>query len=247
MALATAVLSDRAGIVLVIVIAPIVALLLRHTLFRTVTESAPRPRRPGLWITVGVAASVTFTLLLQQVLNIGPLTTLVSSIGSFFGVAQVSGEGNQSIRSDQAWHLMDAWALNPIFGAGFGSNVPGYAYASEIPWSLELQYHLLLFNVGLVGVMIAIGAVIVGLAYLRKAVVARPDLTPIMVSASTGAVAMLIANATNPYLVAPGHQWALFLPIAVACVAIRMNPWFDTSDLSNNGGGRVVPGTPRPE
>lgn len=32
---------------------------------------------------------------------------------------------------------------------------------------------------------------------------------------------MLIGNASNPYLQAPGHVWAIFLPVAVANLMLR--------------------------
>lgn len=244
-ALATAMISDRAGIVLVTLIAPFVAVFLRFTLFRTSNKPLLRVKRPVIWIVAGIAASAAIVAALPRLLTAGPITTLVSAISSFFGIARASGEADQSIRSDQAWHLLEAWALNPIFGAGFRSPIPGYAYASEIPWSLELQYHLLLFSVGLVGVSIALVAVVVGLIYLRKAVLARRTMTPILVSVTTGAVTMLIANATNPYLVAPGHQWAIFLPLAVACVAMSSDMPRATERLtaSHSRPGRLVAGT----
>ncbi len=220
-ALSTALISDRTGIVLVIVIAPLVALLLRFTLFKTSARPPTKTRLHLVVMASGIVAALGVGLILARTFPTGPIAVLVSSIGSFFGIAQASGAAEQSIRSDQAAHLLDAWALNPIFGAGFRAPVPGYDRASEIVWSLELQYHLLLFNVGLVGVAIALAALAVGVDYLRKAALARPALTPILVSAGTAGFAMLVANATNPYLAAPGHQWALFLPIAVASVALR--------------------------
>ena len=221
LALATAVLSARDAITLVMLLAPFIALLLRVTLFRTRRTPIWLPKRPWQWITIGAAVLVAAILVIPRVLSSGPIASVLSAIGSFFGVTSASGDANQSIRSTEASYLLNGWSLNPIFGAGFRSVVPGYARASEIPWSLELQYHVLLFSVGLIGVTIALCALVAGILFLRKAVVAAPDYMPILLVTTTGAIAMLIANATNPYLVAPAHQWAIFLPLAVATVAMH--------------------------
>lgn len=221
LALATAVVADRTAIVMVIVISPFIALALRLTLFRTkpIAFHLPGPRL--LWIGVGAAAATGAIVAIPRLLTSGPIASLATAVGSFFGAVQASGEEDQSIRADQAWYFIQGWAANPIFGSGFRAQVPGYIRASGIPWSLELQYHLLLFNVGLIGITLALAMLAVGFRFLRLATVTRPEFTPILVAATTGALGMLIANATNPYLAAPGHQWAVFLPLAVAAVALR--------------------------
>jgi hypothetical protein len=221
LALATAILSARDSITLVMLLAPAVALLLRVTLLRTRRTPLWLPSRPWQWIAIGAALVLAAVLVIPRIVNSGPIASVLSAIGSFFGVTSASGDANQSIRSDEASYLLNGWSMNPIFGAGFRSVAPGYLRASEIPWSLELQYHVLLFSVGLVGVAIALSAVVAGVLFVRKAVRTSPEYMPILLVSMTGAIAMLIANATNPYLVAPAHQWAVFLPLAVATVAVN--------------------------
>jgi len=221
LALATAILSARDSITLVMILAPFIALLLRVTLLRTSRTPIWLPRRPWEWVAIGAVVLVAAVLVIPRLIRTGPIASVFSAIGSFFGVASASGDANQSIRSDEASYLLQGWATNPIFGAGFRALVPGYQRASEIPWSLELQYHVLLFNVGLIGIVVAAAIVVAGILFVRKAVVANPEFMPVLLVSTTGGIAMLIANATNPYLVAPGHQWAVFLPVAVASVAIR--------------------------
>jgi hypothetical protein len=41
------------------------------------------------------------------------------------------------------------------------------------------------------------------------------DLFPAAIAALVGALGMIIANASNPYLQAPGHIWIVLLPLAV--------------------------------
>jgi hypothetical protein len=238
LAVATAVLSARTAILLVILLAPVVALLLKVTLFRTTSARIRRPRHPAVWIGIAAAAVIAAIAVIPRLATFGPVASILVAVGSFFGVADGSGDSDQSIRSDQAWYLLQGWMQDPIFGSGFRAAVPGYDRASEIPWSLELQYHVLLFNVGVLGVTIAIAAVCAGLLLVRKAVVMRADFAPLLVVTATGAVGMLIANATNPYLAAPGHQWAIFLPLAVAILAL--------SGASENHSADVLSTAPEP-
>lgn len=236
LALVTAVLSDRTAIVLVIVLAPFVALFLRATLFRTRSAPLWRPRHPVVGVGIAAVVVAGAALVVPRLSTSGPVAGVISAIGSFFGTVNAAGDADQSIRSDQAWYLIQGWAANPIFGSGFRAPIPGYLRASEIPWSLELQYHLLFFNVGLIGVTIALAALVTGLLFVRKAVVAAPEFMPVLLVATTAAIGMLIANATNPYLVAPGHQWAIFLPVAVAMVALSR---------ARAAGEVPAPGSPR--
>ena len=69
---------------------------------------------------------------------------------------------DQSIRADQITHLIDAWSRFPIFGAGFGARVPDYPRTSERPWVLELQYHVLAYHIGIIGLLALIALLVAG-------------------------------------------------------------------------------------
>lgn len=235
-ALAAAVVSSRTAVVLVIGLAPVIALalvlLLRHRdPYRRVGRKSQL-----LWAGGSIVAVIVLLLSWPRLSSWGPVANVVDSIASFFGVVSANGEANQDIRSDQAWHLVRAWQADPILGSGFGAIPLDYARTSERPWVLELQYHLLLFNVGLVGITICLVIIVTGLLFLRQASARRPDLVPTLVVAGTGAMAMLIANATNPYLQAPGHQWAVFFPLAVAAVMLKPTDAVGSARLVPDGG-----------
>lgn len=66
-----------------------------------------------------------------------------------------------------------------------------------------------------------IAAVVLVLLALWKAVKARPDLRPVFAVVSAGALSILVGNALNPILQAPGHFWSVFLLIACVNVALR--------------------------
>jgi hypothetical protein len=218
-------ISSRSAILIVIVAAPVVAIALRAIIRkRPFTPVRLRLRSVGLAFAAGSLAVVVLALLAPRLQNFGPFATAFQAVSSFF-TGTPSGVGaDESIRSDQAAHLLRAWSMNPIFGSGFGSQIPGYARTSERPWVLELQYHLLLFNVGLLGITIAVAIGITAFVLIRKAILFAPQFEPTIIVSTTVAVSMLIANATNPYLQAPGHMWAIFLPLAVAHVILQSVP-----------------------
>jgi hypothetical protein len=80
----------------------------------------------------------------------------------------------------------------------------------------ELQYHQLLFTSGVIGVFIVAGAGLAAWVGIRRAAAARPEHVPVLVASTVAAVALLIVNASNPYLQAVGHGWGLALVVGVA-------------------------------
>lgn len=216
-ALAAALISSRSAILVVIVAAPVIAVVVRALLRqRPFPPIRVRPQLVGVILAAGAFLALALAVVAPRLRSFGPLTTAFQSVSSFFTGKSSNVGADESIRSDQATHLLDAWAQNPLFGRGFGAAVPDYARTSERPWVLELQYHLLLFNIGLVGMALIVGIGVAAVILIRRAAAFAPEFQPTLVVSTSVAVAMLIANATNPYLQAPGHMWAIFLPLAVA-------------------------------
>lgn len=217
--------SSRSAILLVIVVAPLVALVVRVIIRkRPFAPGRLQPRFAGAGLAVGSLTVGALAFAAPRLQSFGPVTTAFQAVTSFFTGTSSGAGADESIRADQAAHLLHAWSMNPLFGSGFGSQIPEYARTSERPWVLELQYHLFLFNVGLVGLALAICIGIVAVVFIRRAVTFAPEFEPTMIVSTTVAISMLIANATNPYLQAPGHMWAIFLPLAVAQVILRTSP-----------------------
>lgn len=220
-ALAAAIVSSRSAIMVVMVVSPFVALAVRALIRkRPFAAARVRPLAIGMILAGGAFLSFLLAVLAPRLQSFGPLTTAFQSVSSFFTGASSTAGADESIRTDQAEQLLHAWSQNPIFGSGFGAHVPDYARTSERPWVLELQYHLFLFNVGLVGVAVLVAIGIATIILVRRAVAFAPEFEPTLVVATSVAVSMLIANGTNPYLQAPGHMWAIFLPLAVANVVL---------------------------
>jgi O-antigen ligase len=112
---------------------------------------------------------------------------------------------------------LTAFAGKPLFGYGLGASVPtGYYRAADRPYLFELQYHQLLFTSGLAGLLLVAAAGVAAWVGIRRAARACTEHVPVLVASATGAAALLIVNASNPYLQAVGHGWGLALVVGVA-------------------------------
>lgn len=83
-----------------------------------------------------------------------------------------------------------------------------------------MQYHLLLFQVGIIGVALILGAVVLVARALWIAQRRSPEARPVLAVATAAALAVGVANVLNPLLQAPGHFWSVFLLIACINVAL---------------------------
>ncbi|AWB96281.1 hypothetical protein DCE93_11990 [Agromyces badenianii] len=207
-AASAAMLGGRNAIVLVVLAVPAVMLV-----WRAMRRRSTRVH-PGAVLT-GLLLLAVGPFLIQAVAGNAVVQRTVQNVLAFF-----EDGGDQSIRVEQAARLLDAWQEAPYFGHGWGATIEGYYRSQERPWNFELQYHLLLFQVGLVGMLIVGAVVVLAVRAIARAVKVRPDLVSIFLVTSAGALGMLIGNATNPYLQAPGHMWAVWLPLMVANVAL---------------------------
>ena len=117
--------------------------------------------------------------------------------------------------------LIRGWTSVPVEGAGFGATLPGYARNLAKPWNFEAQYALLLFQTGIIGAALLVILLCKGWRILRTAALVDRDLQPVIVVTTTTAICVLIANAVDPYLQAPGVCWGLYLPFAAANLALR--------------------------
>lgn len=143
-----------------------------------------------------------------------------SLIREFWNAFDFSAEQSASVRVQQGDALIQGWIEKPIIGHGLGAGA-GVVRAIEEPWAYELVYAALLFQAGLIGVVLyAVGIAWVFIAGTRI-VRQIPESASIMLPLLAGLAGFLIANATNPYLSKFDYLWALFLPVAAINVYIR--------------------------
>ncbi|MBP1817716.1 hypothetical protein [Mycobacterium sp. OAE908] len=215
-----ALVSGRRAIAVVAIMAPIIAFLFMRALRPTPVRRG-RPRDIDLRVVaavplllIGIAIAANF-LVVRRV-----LTAMSQAAFVFFDIGRptigVKGAGDIE-RDIQATQLLTAFAEKPLFGYGLGARLPsGYYRAVDRPYLFELQYHQLLFTSGLVGFALVTAAGVAAIVGIRRAARACPQHLPVLVASATGAAALLIVNASNPYLQAVGHGWGLALVVGVA-------------------------------
>lgn len=110
-----------------------------------------------------------------------------------------SAFSSQDERSIQKGYLVDGFVEAPVLGSGFGAYA-GYLRSAERPWTYELTYHKMLFNLGLVGMALVGGvhAAYVGFVVLllRRFRAGSASAFGLLV----GLLALLLGAWSNPYL-----------------------------------------------
>jgi hypothetical protein len=163
----------------------------------------------------------------------------VVAAGNVLDGGDVSSLSSTQILRYETPALLRGWAQHPIQGAGFGAILPGYARNVEKPWGFEAQYPLLLFQTGLIG--LALLAIIArwGWRFLRRAALKTSDhgLATVLVVTTTAVICVLVANAADPYLQAPGVCWGMYLPFAAANLALTARNPHPPTEIPVDFGG----------
>jgi len=122
-------------------------------------------------------------------------------------------------RAEQFSALIGEWQSSPFMGFGHGSashSVPG----DVVPWAYELQYVALLFQTGILG-MLVYGSAVAWLMYQMVRLARKyADLAIFMLPALVALICFLIANATNPYMSKFDYLWTLFLPVGLVNIGL---------------------------
>lgn len=243
LAFVSAVASGRRGLTVVAVLAPLlcvawaIVLITRHRWEGASVKS--------YWRDAAIGATCVALLALSP---LGP--NLTSLVGAHSGVIDWSGvladdggsaqgsEGSTSepppppsggevldadedaIRIDQASELIEHWRERPVIGHGLGAVLDtGFERDPARPWMFENQPLQVLMNIGLAGcaVLAVLGLLMLRLMRRAWAVGTHHRL---LVASGLMVFLMLLANATNPYLAAPGHGWVVFMWAGVCAAAL---------------------------
>lgn len=229
-----ALLSGRQGVVGVIALTPVLMLVASAAGFNR-QQPARRDRKRSL-----TYAAVAMLVL---VLTIGVATQLGLEPGRVPGdVLAAVGlvedrdariEGSRRIRELQGESLLAGWRERPLVGHGAGAVSPdfftwrGFELGDPFtvtprPWRAELAYHLLLFESGLLGVAVYLGATIVAMrALAHRYRDLGADDQMLCRAAVVAALALAFGTAVNPFARAVGHQLMFFLPVYVVAVTMQ--------------------------
>lgn len=125
--------------------------------------------------------------------------------------------GNEQ-RFLQIKYLVEGWLESPItflIGHGHGSYSDLIIRSYEMPWAYEVFYIALLFQTGLVGLLIYITFFIFIVYKSLKLIKYNYDLTYYILPLTTGLISLLIASVSNPYLMRFDGLWAIFILLGV--------------------------------
>lgn len=208
-ALVAALLGGRRGIVVAMLAAPALLWVCRELLGMRPGRS--RRRLPAML--AALAAVYATGRLLFGVDPVVPVRNGLTGAGAAL-------TDPASVLGEESRQLLHGWASAPLAGHGLGAVLAGYSRSATRPWSFELQYHLLLFQTGVVGLAAFVAVLALSVRALRRAGRSCPAHAPALLVCTVGAAAMLAVNTTDPYLQAPGHMWAVYLPLALGNAAL---------------------------
>jgi O-antigen ligase len=213
--LSLVILSGRRVTLLITLLSPLIVYL-----FSLYSPNQLHKRINRNIIVLSIAAIVLIYVLLFYLdihfgVNLSTLYNMLSE-GFNFGTAVGTAESEGAfVRREQFYALINGWLDNPFFGAGLGTFAPGYIRNPEMPWAYELSYVALLYQVGLVGILIYAGGIL-WIFYMGVKIMKQEEyLGSMMLPLLVGMTCYLIANITNPYLVRFDGIWVIFLPIAL--------------------------------
>lgn len=147
---------------------------------------------------------------------------LVTGAEIYLGIADSSVlNADDAARADESRVLLDAFLHSPLWGHGLGALTPGFYRSEERPWTFELQLHLALMNLGVLGCALIAYALITWISVLRRVRRKAPEHSPSIDATAIGCVALAIADLTNPYLQAVGHGWGVALSVGLLCACSR--------------------------
>ena len=125
----TVLLSGRRALLLLVLLAPALALLFRAWLSVSVKRESRRLVRRAWWAALGVA--VLLIAIMTAIGGIAP-AGFVDMVASGF---RFNSDVVAMSRRDQFVALVAGWLQQPVFGSGHGAPAPGVIRSIETPWA----------------------------------------------------------------------------------------------------------------
>lgn len=183
---ALAVLSGRRALWIVVALTPVLVVGMAH-LAQCRDLLKRGARRAVVLYALCVAAVMVVPSAGPEILRSASVAHLTSAF---------SAEDERTI---QRGYLVDGFLDSPIAGVGFGAYA-GYKRNDLRPWTYELTYFQMLFNLGVLGV-VALGGLIAGYSILvRQVLVVHREDSVIPFGLTLGFFTLLIGAYSNPYL-----------------------------------------------
>lgn len=232
LAIAAAFVAWRRAIVVVLLVAPVIALVVYLFLkFKAGPVANPRFGLKGIVRLVSVLTGVAifavallpqinsqFFSMFKSTVNISVISESSGPIDLHPSTIVEDDQISDVIRQNELSNLTKIESpFQVLVGKGIGAEISRGSLLREIrPWQTELQYQAMFYWTGIIGMAFLIATLFTALLVVRKAFQLSPESRPILFVTTVGALSLLVANSTNPYLQAPGHMWPLFLPLMIA-------------------------------
>lgn len=189
-----AILVGRRALLLTLVLGPIIFLLLDSILFN---------RRKRLF-------QILILIVVVGIVGLGALSFFSNQDLRIFNLSNSAVQNNY--RTLQLSSLIDGWETHPLFGSGFGINASVVRSAIS-PGTYELSYVALLFQSGIVGVVIYFSLYIWIFIRLNMAYIETKNMYYLIVN--VGYLIIMLMNATNPYINSFDGLWIIFFCLAL--------------------------------
>jgi hypothetical protein len=205
--LVTVLLTGRRALLVLVPLAPAIALVFRSWLTPVAKRQSRRIVRHALW--GGGALAVLAVVVIASLGGLAP-AGFVDMVATGF---QFDTDPVAMLRRDQFRALVTGWLDNPLLGTGHG--MPASVIRSvDMPWAYELSYMALVFHTGVLGTLAYASGLLWIVATAYRAARAGWSEAPETVATLVGTTIFLAANATNPYLEKYDYLWVIFLPLA---------------------------------
>ncbi len=199
--LSAAYVSHTRGIWLGAMVAAVVMLMLSSA------------RLPLSNLAKAVAVLLVGVFLVAFVVNADPSTSR-----HIVSLVTAPNELSTSDRLEQAPQLLRGFRRHVALGSGLGATLPsGFKRNHAEPWSFELSYLQLLFQLGVVGIVLLMTAPVLALYRgMRSLAHADPARRLSLATAIGGIVGFLFTSGGNPYLMTSVGMLALAVLLAMA-------------------------------
>lgn len=213
-------LMGRRSLLLIFFTFPIYAYLIRIYL-RKERITVLHIRKRALLACVGLAVLMVGGIVIAFLYTDLSISYFMTNFTSGFDFGGGIYSGN--IRVRQLYYLVVHWLEKPLFGHGAGSGIKEVVRDPEMPWAYELSYASMLYQRGLIGLLI-FGILVYSIFRLnrKKTRISRAHYNCVFPHL-VGIFSFLIANGTNPYLGKFSTIWFLFLPLALSSYGISEN------------------------
>lgn len=189
----------------------------------------------GIWLGIAVAALAVGVMQFRAPLRLvrtglrswivpAALTAVVTTMSAVLlsravPLPEFLGDESAGLRLSQSEYLYEAWRAHPILGSGLGASlVNGYQRSVADPWSFELTYLQVLFQMGVLGLAVVLwipaAALARGLPAVTQATDEGADSTALEAGLAA-LVAIFIASATNPYLLSAFGMLGVAIALAL--------------------------------